>query len=704
MWAVFKKEWLGNFRTLTGWIFLAVTIFFLGWYFNYFGLNSGLPYVSYIVSAVQFIFLFTLPLLTMRSFSEERRYKTDQLLFTSPVGVWQVILGKYLAAVCVFLPVIPVLAIYPMVLSIYGEVPFAENALAVCGFLFFGLAALAIGIFISSLTENPIIAAVLTFFVLLLSAMIPGISTMISEQGNLLTRFLAALRLTGPFDYCLYGVLHWPSYIYYISVIAVALFLTDVVLTMRRFRVRTAGVSGTAGHILRAAIFVAAIFLINGLCAALPADRQSVDMTYNGIRSLTEEGHRIVSALDQRVDVYVLVDPEKKDETLDATLQRMEEASVNLKVEYVDPEQNPYFYLSYTDAEPVPNSMIVACGSKSRLINYYDCYQVSYDYSYDVATGSYIATDYTVSGYDGEGRIISAISYVTSNHVPKIYCITGHSELELEDELKSRIENALYEVESINLLMHDDIPDDGDIIFILGPFSDFNPEDAEKVERFLDKGKSAVFVTAFTDSTELSNYYSLLGKYGIEVLPGVVYEDDAAYYNTEPAFLLPEIVECDLTEKIYTPTRTRFVYLPFAKGLQLIEAPDATATTFLRSSRTSHTMGGGEEIQGPFSLGVYAERYGADSTSRIVVFSSDYFMYKDINLAVNGTNYDLFMKALAKVSRTDDITDIPVKNYSYNPVLVGNGARGFFSVVLIGLLPATLLLCGIVIWYRRRRG
>ena len=75
MWAVFKKEWQGNFRTLTGWIFLAVTIFFLGWYFNYFGLNSGLPYVSYIISAVQFIFLFTLPLLTMRSFRKRSATK-----------------------------------------------------------------------------------------------------------------------------------------------------------------------------------------------------------------------------------------------------------------------------------------------------------------------------------------------------------------------------------------------------------------------------------------------------------------------------------------------------------------------------------------------------------------------------------------------------------------------------------------------------
>ena len=704
MWAVFKKEWQGNFRTLTGWIFLAVTIFFLGWYFNYFGLNSGLPYVSYIISAVQFIFLFTLPLLTMRSFSEERRYKTDQLLFTSPVDVWQIILGKYLAAVSVFLPVIPILAIYPLVLGIYGEVPFAENALAVCGFLFFGLAALAVGIFISSLTENQIIAAVLTFFVLLLSAMIPGISTMISEQGNLFTRLLHILELTGPFEYSLYGVLHWPSYIYYISVIVIALFLTDLVLTVRRFHVRTHGIAGAFGQLLRGAVVLVVLLVINGLCASLPEEKQSIDMTYNSIRSLTEEGRRIVELLDQNVTVYVLVDPEQKDETLDATLQRMQEVSSKLTVEYIDPEADPYFYLSYSDAEPVPNSMIVTCGSKSRVINYYDCYQVSYDYSYDVASGAYIATDYKVSGYDGEGRIVSAISYVTSAHVPKIYCITGHSELELEEELKSRIENAMYEVESINLLMHDDIPEDGDIIFILGPFADFNQEDAEKVERFLQKGKSAILVTAFTDSSELTNYYGILAAYGIEVLPGVVYEDDAAYYNTEPTFLLPEIVECDLTEKIYTATRTRFVYLPFAKGLQLVEAADATASTFLRSSRTSHTKGGEEEIQGPFSLGVYAERYGAENTSRMVVFSSDYFMYKDINQAVNGTNYDLFMKALAKVSQTDDIVDIPVKSYSYNSIVVANGARSFFSVVLIGIVPGVLLLSGIVIWYRRRHG
>ncbi|MBR1471977.1 MAG: Gldg family protein [Lachnospiraceae bacterium] len=703
MWAVFKKEWLGSFRTMIGWIFLAVTIFFMGWYFRFYGLNSGLPYLSYIISASQFIFLFTLPLLTMRSFSEERRHKTDQLLFTAPVEVWEVVLGKYLAAACVFLPVIPVMMVYPCILGIYGEVPFAENALAILGFVFFGLSALAVGIFISALTENQVIAAVLTFFVLLLSVMIPSISTMISREGNVLTRALRILELTAPFDHSLYGVLHWPSYVYYLSVIAVALFLTVYLLTARRFHVRTHGILGAFGNIVKAVAFLGTVVAVNVICFMVPQEKQSIDMTYNGIRSLTPEGTAVIQALDKGVEIYVLVDPEEKDETLDATLKRMQELSGYLKVEYLSPEENPYFYLSYTDAEPVPNSMIVVCGRKSRVINYYDCYQVSYDYSYDVASGSYIATDYQVSGYDGEGRLTAAISYVTSDHVPKIYCITGHSELSLEDELKSRIENALYEVEEIKLLMHEEIPEDGDIIFILAPFSDLNEEDVAKVKGFLQKGKSAIFVVAYTDTAELTNYYSILEDYGIRVLPGVVHENDPDYCNMEPAFLLPEIVEGDLTEKIYTAGRTRYIYMPFAKGLRLVETADSTAMTFLRSTKESHTEGA-EEEQGPFSLGVFAEHFGAESTSHIVVFSSDYFMYKDINLAVNGANYDLFMKALGKVSETEDMTDIPVKGYAYDPILIGSTAKDFYAAILIGVLPGALLACGLFIWYRRRHG
>ncbi|MBR5420693.1 MAG: Gldg family protein [Lachnospiraceae bacterium] len=703
--AIFKKEWLGHFRNLTGWIYLSVTLFFLGWYFRQYGLTKGYPYLSYELNAVLFIFIFTLPLITMRSFAEEKRHHTDQLLFTSPVPVWQIVVGKYLAAVCVYLPVFPVLLIYPLILRIYGPVPLAENILAVVTFFFFGLAALGIGVLISALTENQLIAAVLTFFVLLLSAMTGSISGLISREGNAFTEALRFLDLTRPFKYSLYGVLHWPDHVFYLSVAGLCLFFADYALTVRRFHVQTQGVMGALSSLFKALLVFVAVIALNLFLRNLPSEAKRIDLSYNGINSITETTKQTLAGLDKAVQIYVLCDPEDKDEAVSNTLERMQEASAYIKIDYVDPAEQPDFYLNYADAQPAPGSIIVCGTKKSRVVDYYDCFQLSYDYAYDVASGGYVTTDYTVSGYDGEGKILSAILYVTSEHVPKIYCLSGHEEFVPENELESRIANSMYELESINLLQHEDIPDDGDIVFLLAPLRDLNDEDLEKLKRFLDKGKGAVFATAYSETAaEPEKYYSLLAEYGIEVLPGLVCETDPKYYNNSGEYLLPKIVEDKLTEGIYTAGRTRFVYMPYAKGLKLHETADVSARTFLSTGDKAYVDLGRDKEEGPFSLGVLVTRYLPEGVSRAVCFSSDYFLSQDINRAVNGSNYDLFMKCLSAVSETEDAVDVPVKAYAYDPILVGNGARDVCSLLFILLLPGVLLVAGTAIWYYRRKG
>ncbi|MCR5251075.1 MAG: Gldg family protein [Lachnospiraceae bacterium] len=703
MWAIFKKEWLSNFRTMTGWIFLAVTIFFLGWYFRYYGLQSGLPYLSYILDAALFIFLFTMPLITMRCFSEEKRHRTDQLLFTSPVPVVKIVLGKYLASVCVFLPVFTVLLIYPLLMRIYGEVPLAENLLALFSFCFFGLTALAIGVLISALTENQIIAAVLTFFVLLLSAMTGAINAMISREGNLLTRALSFLDLTAPFEDSLYGTFVWSDYVYYLSIIALALFLTVQSLTVRRSKGSRGVAIGVFSGVAKVVLAFAAVIALNALCRLVPAEYRNADLTYNGIRSITEESKQTLHALDRGVQIHVLSKREDADETLATTLERMRECSGLLKVDYIDPKEQPYFYLDYVEEEPTAGSLIVVSGDNSRVVNYYDCYQVSYDYAYDVSVGSYVPTEYRVSGYDGEGRIMSAIRHVTSGDVMKILCIGGHQEYEMEDELKGRIANAGYDLESLNLLKHPALPEDGDILFLLAPVEDLNDADLEKIRAFLGQGKGAILITGYTEGTDTPNYDALLSDFGMEVLPGLVMETDPAYYNEKEEFLLPEIVQTPYTGNIYTEGRTRFIYMPFARGIRLKETADVTGTTFLRTTEGAYVKTGRDIEKGPFSLGVYTERHGEGGTVRMAVFSADYFLYPDINLAANGSNYELFMKLLSKVSETDELTDVPVKPYRYDPILVGPTARDIFSFLLIGVIPGAILLVGIGIWYYRRK-
>lgn len=171
-----KRELKNFFDSMTGWVFCAFLLLMTGIYFTAYNLNYGYPLFSYTLSAITFLFLIAAPVLTMRTLAEERKQKTDQLLLTSPVTVWQIVGGKYLALVGVFLVPILILCFYPLILSQYGTISFASTYVALLGFFLLGCTSLSVGLFFSSLTESQIIAAVGTFAALLVCYLMQGIS------------------------------------------------------------------------------------------------------------------------------------------------------------------------------------------------------------------------------------------------------------------------------------------------------------------------------------------------------------------------------------------------------------------------------------------------------------------------------------------------------------------------------------------------
>ena len=131
MFAIYKRELKSYFRTFTGFLFIAVTLFFVGLYFTAVNLLQGYPYFSYAVSSVVILFLISVPVLTMRILAEERRSRTDQLILTAPVSVGGVVMGKFLALLTIFAIPVGLISIYPLILNSFGAIPMAEAYLAV---------------------------------------------------------------------------------------------------------------------------------------------------------------------------------------------------------------------------------------------------------------------------------------------------------------------------------------------------------------------------------------------------------------------------------------------------------------------------------------------------------------------------------------------------------------------------------------------
>ncbi len=177
--AVYKAELRSYFTSMTGYVFIAFMMLFIGLYVIILNLSGNYPFLGISLASLGFIFMIAVPVLTMRSLAEERKNKTDQLLLTSPVPVRAIVIGKYLAMVTVFGIVCLICCLIPVLLSHYGSTVVINDYACILAFFFLGSAYLAIGLFISSLTESQVIAVLVTFGILLILTFIKDIATMI---------------------------------------------------------------------------------------------------------------------------------------------------------------------------------------------------------------------------------------------------------------------------------------------------------------------------------------------------------------------------------------------------------------------------------------------------------------------------------------------------------------------------------------------
>ena len=191
--AIYKRELKSYFQSMIGYAFIAFLLTFVGIYFMAYNLNAGYPYFSYTLSGSLIVFLVGIPLLTMRSFSEERKTKTDQLLLTAPLSLTKVVLGKYFAMVTVLAVPNVIFCLFPLLIKLQGTAYLLVDYSSIAVFFLLGCVYLAIGMFMSSLTESQIIAFISTFGILLLLYLWDGILSFL--PGSALSGMIGILLI-----------------------------------------------------------------------------------------------------------------------------------------------------------------------------------------------------------------------------------------------------------------------------------------------------------------------------------------------------------------------------------------------------------------------------------------------------------------------------------------------------------------------------
>ena len=707
MLAIFKREFKSYFQNVIGWLFVAALLAVYGLYFYVYNLKNGYPYISYDLKGIGFIMMIAVPILTMGSLSDEKKTKTDQLMLTSPVSVGRIVAGKYLAMAAVYTIDIALFALSPLVLSIYGKVALSEAYVALFGYWLYGLSCIAVGLFISSISESVIISAILTFAALFLSYMMQSITGLISSSGNLLTKVLNCFDLYTPFENFVSGCFSVTSAAYYVTVILLLCFLTTQSIQKRRwaFSKKMIGTGAfSAGMIV---IMCAICVVVNLVVTALPTRYTSIDCSATKLYSLTSDTKDRISKLDEDITIYVLNSRKSKDAKIDETINRYKDLSSHIKVKYVDPATSPKFYQDYTDTTPTTNSLIIESKNRSKVIDYNDIYEYdssSYYYGYQSQS--------SITGFDAEGQITSAIEYVTmdADELPVIYQITGHNETEIGSNFQSVVSKANANLKSLELFNEEKVPEAATAIIINSPTFDFNEEDAQKVIDYLNDGGKALIVGCYAYNDELTNFNKILAAYKVSFKTGVVAENDSSKYYQNPLYLLPTVETTDYT----SDATDGYVFLAGSCAINYPEDTDDVTYTKLLSTSDSAvlkkdwkniTTSKAEDTDenGPFTTGLAVN--DSSTGASIVVFGTPYVVDDSYDNAVSGNNADMFKDVITSMTGNVELASsvIPVKEYTLSNITINTLQAVITGLIIMIAVPILLIIIGIVVWAMRRK-
>ena len=460
---------------------------------------------------------------------------------------------------------------------------------------------------------------------------------------------------------------------------------------------KTIAFQGGAYSLVATALVLAILILCNVLAEALPASLTRYDISASKLYSITSNTKVVVNALEQDVTIYWIVQSGEEDQVIETLLSKYDSLSDHITVVKKNPDVYPTFAEQYTDETVQNNSLVVECGDRSRFIGYDDIYLQETDlYSYT----------YTTS-FDGEGAITSAIDYVVTEDLPRLYILEGHGEQELPQNFQEQIEKENIETESLSLLTVDEIPEDADALLIYQPSSDLSQEEVEMLDEYTRSGGKLLVMAGPTRESSLENLYSLLEQYGVETSEGILVEGDRTRYTGYPYILLPEMQEHDITSSLIE--ENYYPNMPVSQGMWLEEENDAVTVLMTTSEQSFNKAAGYNlttyekedgDLEGPFAVALAVD---CGNEGQMVWFSSASFLEDMYNALSSGSNSDLAMNSLSCLIGESEAMAIRSKSLNYNYLSITDSTASFLKVLMIGVFPLGYLGVGVWVILRRRR-
>ena len=449
-------------------------------------------------------------------------------------------------------------------------------------------------------------------------------------------------------------------------------------------------------------VVLAIAVVFNLVVGKLPAQYRNVDLSQTKLSNIGDTTKELVSALDQDVTIYQIVESGKENETIQKLLERYAGLSSHVKVETMDPVLHPNFVSEYTEDDLEDNSLIVVGEKRNKVIPYADMFE---------STVNYQTYQYETTGFDGEGQVTSAISYVTTDSLPIMYTITGHEEGDMTEDMKSAIEKENIEMKDLNLLTEESVPDDADCVMLFSPQNDLSEEEADKLITYMENGGKAVIITSYLNK-EMPNLQKVLNNYGIGTMEGVVLEADGQHYiSGNPTYLVPNIGSSDALGDL--SKANSYVLMPVAQAVEKLEDKRDTVTieSLLTTSDSAYVktnVNGTLEkedgdAEGPFDVGVAVTESVDNGETKLIYLTSANLFSQQVDAMVSGNNVKLLANSVSWMCDQEQSVSIPSKSTQISYLTVTAASARMWGMVTIGLLPVLCLVLGGGIWFKRRK-
>lgn len=473
--------------------------------------------------------------------------------------------------------------------------------------------------------------------------------------------------------------------------------------TVKKSVFTKAAKNGTFGVIVGAFVIAIAI-IINLFVNSLPTTITKLDTTSYGLTTITEDTERIVKSIKDDITINLIASSGNEDNITVELINRYTALNGKIKYRAVDPANQPGFTAKYTEESPSENSLIVVneTTGRSKYVDKNDIYVVTYS---DEEYMQYLYYGITPTGstsYAGESTITSALDYVTTANLPKVYTLTGHGEAGLSSLASESIEKENIDMAELTLLTLDTVPSDADAVIITAPQKDLTENEVKMLTEYIENGGFVYLFTGYGNS-DVPNLDSFTETFGMKAVHGLVFEGSSNNYMQYPYFCIPKLTSNDFSAKI--PDNS-YLIAPYAEGIVETENTDAdvkvetlfktTDSAYAKTEITENSTVEKEDgdAEGPFMLGAMATKNG-----HLLWFSCADFLSEQLS---SFSNNDYFIASLTTLCGKEESISIATKAMTVEALNVSEASANFWFVVMIILIPLAALVTGFVIWFKRR--